>query len=168
MRFAIRHHSELAEVLGLELRRPSWDSLFHDFFHQVALAALFAAVSDRPIAKSPGGAADLDLMIYDGNPLQATHLFIASLRITSEAMSPLLRDRCSMDGWHLIRDNRFHMDAHRYRDRRAGAMATLLTDALNLLKLVGCRSMWAGMQSVMLNITALLPMGRRQPELNRC
>jgi len=34
-RFAIRHHSVLTEVLGVELRRPPSDSSFRYFFHQV-------------------------------------------------------------------------------------------------------------------------------------
>jgi hypothetical protein len=45
-------------------------------------------------------------------------------------------------------------------------MATLRTAAMNLLRLAGFRSIRSGLQAVMLNITALLAMARRQPELN--
>ncbi|QPN61031.1 hypothetical protein H8F24_06910 [Synechococcus sp. CBW1002] len=63
-----------------------------------------------------------------------------------------MRDRWSIEGWHWIPGN------------GAGAMATLRTAAMNLLRLVGCRAMRAGMQAVMYdNITALLAMATRQP-----
>jgi len=45
----------------------------------------------------------------------------------------------------------------------AGAMATLRTAALNLLRLSGFQSIRAGMQTVMHDITALLAMAMRQP-----
>ena len=47
-------------------------------------------------------------------------------------------------------------------------MATLQTAALNLLRLAGFRSIRAGMQAVMHDITALLVMAMRQPEPNPC
>jgi len=50
----------------------------------------------------------------------------------------------------------------------AGAMVTLRTAALNLLRLVGFRSIQAGMQTVMHDITALLAMARRQPQPDAC
>jgi hypothetical protein len=43
-------------------------------------------------------------------------------------------------------------------------MATLRTAALNLLRLAGFRSIRAGLQTVMDDITALLAMARRRPE----
>ena len=43
-------------------------------------------------------------------------------------------------------------------------MATLRTAALNLLRLAGFRSIRAGLQAVMRDITALLAMAMRQPE----
>ena len=45
----------------------------------------------------------------------------------------------------------------------AGAMATLRTAALNLLRLAGFQSIRTGMQAVMHDITALLAMAMRQP-----
>ena len=45
-RFAIRHHTVLTELLGIELRRPPSDSSFRHFFHQVDVAALCAAIRD--------------------------------------------------------------------------------------------------------------------------
>ncbi len=57
-------------------------------------------------------------------------------------------------------------DAHRYRGNGAGAMATLHTAAMNLLRLAGFESIRAGMQAVMYDITALLAMAMRQPEPN--
>ena len=59
-RFARRHHAELTEALGLELKRPPSDSAFRYFFLQVDFAAVCAAINDWTIAQIPGGAANLD------------------------------------------------------------------------------------------------------------
>ena len=91
-----------------------------------------------------------------------------SLRTTPETLLQLVRDRWSIEGWHWISDTQLHEDAHRYRGNGAGAMATLQTAALNLLRLAGFRSIRAGMQAVMHDITALLVMAMRQPEPNPC
>ena len=104
----------------------------------------------------------------DGKPFQARHLFLTSLRTTPEALLQLVRDRWSIEGWHWIRDTQLHEDAHRYRGNGAGAMATLRTAAMNLLRLAGFRSIRAGMQAVMHDITALLTLARRQPQPNPC
>jgi hypothetical protein len=72
--------------------------------------------------------------------------------------------RWSIEGWHWIRDTQLHEDAHRYRGKGAGVMATLRTAALNLLRLAGFRSIRAGLQAVMHDIKALLAMARRQTE----
>ena len=69
-RFAIRHHGVLTKTLSLELRRPPSDSSFRYFFHQVDVAALWAAISDWTIAQIPGGAGDLDQLICDGETLR--------------------------------------------------------------------------------------------------
>jgi hypothetical protein len=69
-------------------------------------------------------------------------------------------------GWHWIRDTQLHVDAHRFRGNDAGAMATLQTAALKLLRLVGNQSMRASIKTVMHDITGLLAMARRQPETN--
>ena len=100
----------------------------------------------------------------DGRPFHATHLFLSSLRTTPEALLRLVRERCSIEGWHWIRDTQLHEDAHRYRGNGAGVMATLRTAALNLLRLAGFRSIRAGIQVVMHDITALLEMARRRPK----
>lgn len=100
----------------------------------------------------------------EGKPFQATHLFLTSLRTTPEALLQLVRDRWSIEGWHWIRDTQLHEDAHRYRGNGAGAMATLRTAALNLLRMAGFQSIRAGMQAVMHDITALLAMAMRQPQ----
>ena len=99
----------------------------------------------------------------NGKPFQATHHFLTSLRTTPEAMLQLVRDRWSLESWHWIRDTQLHEDDHRYRGNGAGAMATLRTAALNLLRLSGFQSIRAGMQAVMHDITALLAMAMRQP-----
>lgn len=99
----------------------------------------------------------------DGKPFRATHLVLTSLRTTPEALLQLVRDRWSIEGWHWIRDTQLHEDAHRYRGNGAGAMATLRTAALNLLRLAGFQSIRAGMQAVMHDITELLAMALRQP-----
>jgi hypothetical protein len=105
----------------------------------------------------------------DGKPFHATHLFLTSLRTTPEALLQLVRDRWSIEGWHWIRDTQLHEDAHRYRGNGAGAMATLRTAALTLLRLAGFQSIRAGMQAVMHDITALLAMAMRKPaEPNPC
>jgi hypothetical protein len=65
------------------------------------------------------------------------------------------------EGWHWIRDTQLHEDAHRYRSNGAGAMATLRTAALNLLRLAGFRSIRAGMQRRDARHHGLLAMARR-------
>jgi predicted transposase YbfD/YdcC len=104
----------------------------------------------------------------DGKPFQATHLFLTSLRTTPQTLLQLVRDRWSIEGWHWILDTQLHEDAHRYRGNGAGAMATLRTAALNLLRLAGFRSIRSGMQAVMHDITTLLAMARRRPQPNLC
>jgi hypothetical protein len=100
----------------------------------------------------------------DRKPVQATHLFLTSLRSTPEALLQLVRENWSIEGSHWIRDTQLHEDAHRYRGNGAGAMATLRMAALNLLRLAGFRSIRAGMQAVMHDITDLLAMAMRQPQ----
>jgi hypothetical protein len=102
----------------------------------------------------------------DSKPFQATHLFLTSLRTTPGALLRLVRNRWCLEGWHWIRDTQLHEDAHRYRGNGAGALATLRTAALNLLRLAGFQSIRAGMQAVMHDITTLLEMALRQPERN--
>ena len=104
----------------------------------------------------------------DGKPFQATHLFLTSLRTTPDALLQLVRDRWSIEGWHWIRDTQLQDDAHRYRGNGAGAMATLRTAALNLLRLAGFQSIRGGMQAVMHDMTALLAMARRRPQPDPC
>ena len=113
----------------------------------------------------------------DDKPFQATHLyqpakrtsrFDTSLRTAPEALLQLVRDRWSIEGWHWIRDTQLHEDAHRYRGNGAGVMATLRTAAMNLLRLAGFRSIRAGLQMVMHDITMLLAMARRQPQPDAC
>ncbi|MCT0219230.1 ISAs1 family transposase [Synechococcus sp. CS-1329] len=99
-----------------------------------------------------------------GKPFKTTHRFLTSLRTTPEALLQLVRDRWSIEGWHWIRDTQLHEDAHRYRGNGAGAMATLRTAALNLLRLGGFQSIRAGMQAVTHDIAALLAMATRKPE----
>ena len=99
---------------------------------------------------------------------QANHVFLTSLRTTPEALLQLVRDRWSIEGWHWIRDTQLHEDAHRYRGNGAGAMATLRTAALNLLRLAGFQSIRGGMQAVMHDITTLLEMAGRQPKSATC
>ena len=91
-----------------------------------------------------------------------------SLRTTPEALLQLVRDRWSIECWHWVRDTQLHEDAHRYRGNGAGAMATLRTAALNMLRLAGFQSIRTGMQSVMHDITALLAMVMRRPQPNPC
>ena len=104
----------------------------------------------------------------DGKPFCATHLFLTSLRTTPEALMQLVRDRWSIECWHWVRDTQLHEDAHRYRGNGAGAMATLRTAALNLLRLAGFQSIRGGMQAVMHDITTLLEMAGRQPKSANC
>jgi hypothetical protein len=104
----------------------------------------------------------------DGKVFHATHLFLTSLRTTPEALLKLVRDRWSIEGWHWIRDTQLHEDAHRYRGNGAGALAPLRTAAMKLLRLGGFRSIRAGIQAVMHDITALLAMVRSRPAKNPC
>ena len=77
-----------------------------------------------------------------------------------------MRNHWSIEGWHEIRDTQLHEVAHHYRGNGAGALAMLQTAAMNLLRLAGFRSMRAGMQVVMHDITALLAIARQQSEPN--
>jgi hypothetical protein len=77
----------------------------------------------------------------------------------------LVRERWSLESWHWIRDTQLREDAHRYGGNGAGVMATLRAAAMNLLRLAGFGSIREGLQAVMHDITALLAMARRQPEL---
>ena len=104
----------------------------------------------------------------EGQPFRATHLFLTGLRTTPEALLRLVRDRWSLEGWHWIRDAQLEEDAHLYRGNGAGALATLRTAVLNLLRLNGFQSIRAGVQAVCRDITALLVMARRQPEAKPC
>ena len=106
--------------------------------------------------------------IREGKPFRATHLSLTSLRTTPEALLRLVRDRWSIECWHWVRDTQLHEDAHRYRGNGAGAMGTLRTAAMNLLRLAGFQSIRAGMQAVMHDIKALLAMVRRRPQNDSC
>ena len=79
-------------------------------------------------------------------------------------MLQLVRDRWSIESWHWIRDTQLNEDAHRYRSNGAGAMATLRTEALDLVRLAGFQSIRARMQAMMHDITSLLAMVMRKPE----
>jgi hypothetical protein len=102
----------------------------------------------------------------DGKPLHATLPFLTSLHTTPEAVLQLLRNRWNIEGWHRIRSTQLHEGAHRYRGDGASVVSTLRNAALNLLRLGGFRSIRTGLQAVMHDITALLAVARRQPELN--
>lgn len=104
----------------------------------------------------------------DGKTFRQTHFFLTSLRTTPEALLQLVRDRWSIESWHWIRDTQLQEDAHRYRGNGAGALATLRTAALNLLRLGDFQSIRSGMQAVCHDITALLAMAQRQPAANSC
>ena len=91
-----------------------------------------------------------------------------NLRTTPDAMLQLVRSIWSIEGWHWIRDTQLHENAHRYRGNGAGAMSSLRTAALNLLRLAGFQSIRAGMQAVMHDMTALLAMARQRPQPDPC
>ena len=99
--------------------------------------------------------------LRDSKPFRAIHMFLTSLCTTPEALLRLVGDRWSIEGWHWIRDTQLHGDALRYRGNGTAAM--------NLLRLAaGLRSIRAGLQEVMHDITALLSMTRRQPQSTPC
>ena len=93
-RFAVRHHCDLTESLGLELRRPPSDSAFRYFFRQVDVAALCTAIRNWTIAQIPGGAGDLDQLVCDGKTLRGSieptagggSAFIAEVTLYSAAL----------------------------------------------------------------------------------
>jgi hypothetical protein len=92
-------------------------------------------------------------------------LFLTSLRTTPEALLQLVLDRWSIEGWHWNRDTQLNEDAHCYQGNGARVMATLPTTAMNLFRLAGFRSIRPGLQALVDDITGMLPMARRQPEL---
>lgn len=79
-----------------------------------------------------------------------------------------MRGRWSLESWFWIRDTQLREDAHRYKGNGAGAMGSLRTAALNLLRLAGFESIRTGMQAVLHDITTLLAMAQRQPQPNPC
>ena len=82
----------------------------------------------------------------DGKPFHSTHLFLTSLRTTTEALLQLVRDRWCIECWHWIRVTQLHEDAHRYRGNGAGVMASLSMAALTLLRMAGFQSIRAGIK----------------------
>ena len=105
-RFAIRHHSVLTVVLGVELRRPPSDSSFRYFFHQVDVSALCAAIRDWTIAQIPGGAVDLDQLVCGGKTLRGSieptagggSAFIAQVTLYSAALGVAISQACYATG----------------------------------------------------------------------
>jgi len=105
-RFAIRHHSDLTEALGLELRRPPSDSAFRYFFRQVDVASLCAAIRDWTIAQIPVGASDLDQLGCDGKTLRGSieptagggSAFIAQVTLYSAALGVAISQTCYATG----------------------------------------------------------------------
>ena len=71
-RFAIRHHSLVSEVLGIELRSPPSDSTFRYFFRQVDVAAFSAASRDWTMAQIPSCAADFDQLVCDSKTFRGS------------------------------------------------------------------------------------------------
>ena len=65
------------------------------------------------------------------------------LQVDVAALCPAIRD------WRITQT---HEDAHLYRGNGAGAMATLRTAALNLLRLAGFQSIRTWMQTLMHDI----------------
>ena len=59
----------------------------------------------------------------EGKAFYATHAINTSLCSTLEALLQLVRDRWTIECWHLILDTQLHEDAYRYRGNGAGAMA---------------------------------------------
>ena len=105
-RFAIRQHSVLSAVLGIELRRPPSDSAIRDFFRQVDVAALSAAIRDWPMAQLPGGAADLDQLVRDDKSLRGSIVptagggsaFIAQVTLYSAPLGLAIAQACYATG----------------------------------------------------------------------
>ncbi|QPN70518.1 transposase family protein [Synechococcus sp. CBW1108] len=105
-RFAIRHHAVLTKALGLELRRPSSDYSFRYFFQQVYVSALCAAIRDWSIAQIPGGAADLDQLVFDGKTLRGSieltagggSAFIAQVTLYLAALGVAISQACYATG----------------------------------------------------------------------
>jgi hypothetical protein len=60
--------------------------------------------------------------LRNGNPFNACHLFLASIRMTLEALLQLVKDRWSIEGWNWIRDTQLKEDAQRYRGNGAGGI----------------------------------------------
>jgi len=71
----------------------------------------------------------------------------------------------NIESWHWIRDTQLHEDKDRYRGNGAAVLATLLTAALNLLRLAGFDSIREGLHAVMHDIRALLAIAMRQPRV---
>ena len=103
-----------------------------------------SVTASTSLGSARAGSCEAARGFVDGKPFQATHLFLTSLRATQEAVLQLVRERLVIEGWHWILDTQLHEDPHWYGGNAAGAMATLRTAALNLLRLSGFRSIRAG------------------------
>ncbi len=105
-RFARRHHAVLGKELAIELRRPPSDSAFRYFFLQVDVTTICAAIRDWTIAQIPGGAADLEQLVYDGKTLRGSFepmagsgsAFIAQVSLYSTALSVAISQACYATG----------------------------------------------------------------------
>jgi hypothetical protein len=71
--------------------------------------------------------------------LSATHLFLTSLRNTTEALLQMVRDRKRIEGWHWSGDTKLNENTNPYRGNGSSPTATLRTAALDLLGLQGFR-----------------------------
>ncbi len=100
-----RHHADLNEALGLELRRPPSDSSFRFCFLQVDVSAIWASIRDWTIAQFLGGASDLDQLVCEARCCRSIvptarggSAFIAQGTLYSAALGVAISQACFATG----------------------------------------------------------------------
>ena len=102
-----------------------------------------------------------DTLTRKGKRSVRRHLFLTSVRTTSEALLRLIRQRWSIENeWHWARDAQLGEDAHRYANRiGAPVFAFLRTVVMNLLRRGGYRSIRQGLRELAYDIKGMLELG---------
>jgi hypothetical protein len=104
--YATCHHIAITSTLGIELRRPPYDSAFRYFIQQMVVVVLCAAIRDWTIAQIPGGAEELDQLVCDGKTMRGSIqttssgslTFIAHVSLYSAAMGVAISQACYATG----------------------------------------------------------------------
>jgi hypothetical protein len=104
----------------------------------------------------------------EDKPQDETRYYVTSLGTGAKALLKAVRQRWSIENsWHWVRDVPLREDAHRYRQNNGvQILATLLSLAINALRLDGIWSITEGIAALAHDIKGLLRlMGWREPAI---